>query len=595
MANPKCLEEAEECFRKDLSFGTAGLRAEMGVGFSKMNRVTVAIASMGIAAYLKEKLTMAHIVIGYDHRHNSKDFARTAAAIYSAYGHAVKLFPRPVPTPFVPSAIQCHGFDFGVMVTASHNPKQDNGYKVYAGNGAQIVDEMAKEISSFIQSERGKFKEINKKGMVDEKVIDFDEGLLESVQNWYIAKLRSFLEPEPNDKMIRVVYTALHGVGADYVDKVFSSIYDCDNDEEEEGVFSRRKCLVHVEEQRRPDPDFPTVEFPNPEEGSSTLKMAIEKADLEGISIVFANDPDADRFCVAEKEAVSGKWRIFNGNEIANLLANFLSDREKEKHNNISNSSCKDEEDKDNNISKSNDEDSNSKRVNLTTIAMLSSCVSSRFLGHFCANRNWYHETTSTGFKNLGNRALKLKNEEGYTVLLAYEEAIGFQIGDWNFDKDGITTLMTFYALIQRNRQRKGGDLSLSDNLKEIYEAEGFWPVQYNGYYYGKSALKIKEIILEAIKSAIKVKETCSYSSFKNDGSVIKIEFEIKGIGLAWLMLRSSGTEPKLKYYSEVLVSASNNITNHTIISANLELERIVENMINVMIEPEKNQLIKKK
>ena len=226
---------------------------------------------------------------------------------------------------------------------------------------------------------------------------------------------------------------------------------------------------------------------------------------------------------------------------------------------------------------------------------MLSSCVSSRFLGHFCANRNWYHETTSTGFKNLGNRALKLKNEEGYTVLLAYEEAIGFQIGDWNFDKDGITTLMTFYALLQRNRRRNGGDLSLSDNLKEIYEAEGFWPVQYNGYYYGKSALKIKEIILEAIKSAIKVKETCSYSSFKNDGSVIKIEFEIKGIGLAWLMLRSSGTEPKLKYYSEVLVSASNNITNHTIISANLELERIVENMINVMIEPEKNQLIKKK
>lgn len=484
---------------------------------------------------MKEKKGECLVVLGYDHRHNSKSFAHSAAQVYSSYGHQVRIFPKLVPTPFVPSAVQClkerEQVELGlaVMVTASHNPRKDNGYKVYGGNGAQIGDKIAKDISEFIKRER-----INYKNKTDLILEEGDDDLLEMVMKWYVNNLKEFMKglstKSSSLNMPRVIYTALHGVGAEYVEKVF------------EEIFYDRSALIHVPEQKDPDPDFPTVDFPNPEEGRSTLSMAMRLAEAEGIGFVFANDPDADRFCVAERIDGGVGWKIFNGNEIAVLLADFIAVNKRGK--------C----------------------------AMLASCVSSRFLKKFCDNRGWIFESTLTGFKNLGNRGLELK-KEGAEVLLAYEEAIGFQVGDWNFDKDGISTLIVFYALIQNMTHR-----SLKEKLKSIYEREKCWPVQCNGYYFCKPAGRIKTILQSIDPEELKDHIT----GFKNENGVVTVEFVVEGYGEAWLMLRSSGTEPKLKYYSELIGMEEK-------MGAEGALEGAVDGLIEEMILPSINNLIKKK
>lgn len=580
------------------------------------------------------------IIIGFDHRNNSKVFAQTAAKVFQSYGHKVRIFPSIVPTPFVPSAIQYFkGLEtdvnvkvgMGVMITASHNPKGDNGYKVYGENGAQIQDETAKKISEFIANEKINFLRLKLNKINDELLLVNDEDLMDKVKNWYIKQLREWLEifPKPTEESIdkfRFVYTGLHGVGAIYLDEIFKSVYP---------DLDIKKMYVHVEDQRFPDSEFSTVEFPNPEEGKSTLRMAIERAEAVGIETIFANDPDADRFCVAQKsksKSNEGDWKIFNGNEIAVLLADFIGSkfRENEK------------------------------------IAILGSCVSSRFLKLFCDKRNWKYEATLTGFKNLGNRGIELKEKEGFKVILAYEEAIGFQVGDWNFDKDGLTTLMTFYSVLLNISDDNGGDggggdngsddnsggdssgdnissshstdnitgnstdnitgnntdniidnstdtsnnsisISLNEKLNQIYKREECWPIQCNGYYFCKPASRIKTLLNKAIESLFDNKnnlwssinkrardiEMISPNSSTSCSGAITLEFGMEGLGRAWLMLRSSGTEPKLKFYSELLVLGKEQICG--IEGVEEKLKGAVEEIINELLEPEKNGLIKKK
>lgn len=518
-------------------------------------------------------------MLGYDHRHNSEYFAKASAKIYKSYGFKVKIFPRIVPTPFVPSAIQYFEgkVGLGVMITASHNPKQDNGYKVYSGNGAQIGDLDAKEIKRFIDRERGKYFEI----VSSENILgdEEDDEMLKEVKKWYTEQLKGFLskligtsdiEREIEHKPF--VYTALHGVGADYLDDLFKSIFQDDS------------SIHHVKFQRSPDPDFSTVSFPNPEEGGDTLKMAMEVADVEGINLIFANDPDADRFCVVERDAgSSGGWRIFNGNEIAVLLADFMSKS-------LYFGGC--------------DKDKSQEKV-----AVLGSCVSSRFLKYYCDRRGWLFESTKTGFKNLGNSGKILKSQ-GYKVMMAFEEAIGFQVGDWNFDKDGLSALMLMYVLVCRS----GVNCKLSTLLEKIYEGEAKWPVQCNGYYFCKPASKIKTILNSIScddESLYKDRGVPMIKSVKSSEGVVQVEFEISrddvrstgstgdsistesagstgSTASGWLMLRSSGTEPKLKYYSELMGTdgCTDNYSN---------LRETVEMILNVLIDPIGNNLIKTK
>lgn len=482
------------------------------------------------------------MVIGYDHRHNSESFARASAQIYRSYGHSVRLFSRIVPTPFVPSAIQYLRAGLGVMITASHNPRKDNGYKVYGGNGAQIGDEEAKEIAWFIVRERGEYRNMS----VDS--VDVDTMLLDEVRGWYTEKLKGFLSTlNDRDRVVHrpFVYTALHGVGGDYLDELFQSI------------FGDESSICHVEAQRRPDPNFPTVDFPNPEEGGSTLKMAMEVADAKGIDVIFANDPDADRFCVAQRRR-DGEWRVFNGNEIAVLLADFISKSV------APGEKC----------------------------AMLGSCVSSRFLKLYCERRGWLFECTKTGFKNLGNAGLRLKGE-GYRVLIGFEEAIGFQVGDWNFDKDGLSALLVLYTLLcttKRERERESNNLcnlsnlnNLSEVLEGVYRGEGCWPVQCNGYYFCKPSSRIKPILSAIPDTSV----LPMIRSLKSTEGVVEVEFDAEQLGVGWLMLRSSGTEPKLKYYSEVIGKEGSGVGVRV-------LEKVVGEMLEVLIDPVGNKLIKK-
>jgi phosphomannomutase len=455
------------------------------------------------------------------------------------------MFPRVVPTPFVPSAIQWSegSFGLGVMITASHNPKDDNGYKVYAGNGAQIQDHVAKQIAGFIKTERSFYHE--RFFSMGSEVVAGDEELMKRVTSWYIEHLREWIDlgkvKDISDGE-RIVYTALHGVGADYVDEIFSRLFP----------MNFLPFLVHVEEQRRADPSFPTVQFPNPEEGGATLQLAMHRADELKIKTVFANDPDADRFCVAERSDL-GIWRIFNGNEIAVLLADFIA---------------------------------RNRSDNGEKCAMLASCVSSRFLGHFCAVRGWHFESTPTGFKNLGNRGIQLR-DQGYHVLLSYEEAIGFQIGDWNFDKDGLSTLVAFSLLL--NDKEAGDSTDLSSRLESIYEKERCWPVQCNGYYFCRPAAKIKAL-LSQISTPTNLTTTTKVNSLRNENGTVTIEFDIPQFGAAWLMLRASGTEPKLKFYSELIIEGDSPVP-----GAGKVLERAVEELIDLTLLPKENNLIKKK
>ena len=271
--------------------------------------------------------------------------------------------------------------------------------------------------------------------------------------------------------------------------------------------------MIPVQEQFDPNPDFPTVKYPNPEEGSSALQLAMATAQAQSADYIFANDPDADRFLVAQRTG-TGEWKIFNGNEMAAIFAHFIAENHAE--------ALKDS----------------------SKVAMLSSCVSSRFLKRICEQKGFKHETTSTGFKNLGNRAQQLQ-EAGYLPLFAFEEAIGFAVGDWSLDKDGISALLTMALILAEERD-------LLALLASIYAAYNASPVQCNGYLI---VSKPEQAITRMLKERIPgVAERFTGVSVV-EASVKASELELPRGG--WLMIRASGTEPKVKYYSESMQGQS--------------------------------------
>ncbi|GHF15153.1 phospho-sugar mutase [Pseudolysinimonas yzui] len=288
-----------ERFSGRLDFGTAGLRGELGAGPMRMNRVLVAQAAAGLAAYLLEREPNPSVVVGYDGRHNSAVFARDSAAILAGAGVQATILPRPLPTPVLAFAVRELRASAGVMVTASHNPARDNGYKVYLGGadgGSQIVSPADGEIAA----------EIERAATVafadhptSTDVHTADESLVDA----YISRTAEIAsEPAP----LRYVYTAMHGVGREVAEKVFA-----------QAGFA---APVVVAAQADPDPDFPTVAFPNPEEPGA-MDLAFAAARESGADLVIANDPDADRVAVGVPDAdAAGGWRRLTGNEVGWLL-----------------------------------------------------------------------------------------------------------------------------------------------------------------------------------------------------------------------------------------------------------------------------------
>lgn len=396
------LESIGERFSGRLQFGTAGLRGELGAGPMRMNRAVVIRAAAGLAAYLKAKgQTEGPVVIGYDARHKSADFARDTAAVMVGAGLRAAVLPRPLPTPVLAFAIRHLGAVAGVEVTASHNPPRDNGYKVYLGDGSQIVPPADAEIAA----------EIDAVASLDDvpRAESGWETLGDDVLNAYLARTDAVLAPG-SARSARTVYTAMHGVGKDTLLAAFAR-----------AGFPEP---VLVPEQAEPDPDFPTVAFPNPEEpGAMDLSFATARAQAGTPDLIIANDPDADRCAVAVPDG--GEWRMLRGDEVGALLAAHLVKRG-------------------------------------VTGVLAESIVSSSLLGRIAEAAGLPYEETLTGFKWIAR-------VEG--LRYGYEEALGYCVDPEGVrDKDGITAALLVTELAS---ELKSQGRTLLDALDDLALAHG--------------------------------------------------------------------------------------------------------------------------
>jgi phosphomannomutase len=380
-------------FAAPLRFGTAGLRGQLGAGPARMNRVVVRQAAQGLLDWLRGQGCAAPVVvIGYDARKNSDVFAADTAALVRAAGGRALLFDRPVPTPVLAYAVREYATDAGIMVTASHNPPADNGYKVYLGDGAQLVPPADSEIEAAIDAVGLPPVDLAGPAPGAELVVLGDDAVAR-----YTAAVAAALAPQAAAPVppVRVVYTPMHGVGLATLRLVFAAA----------GVA---EPLV-VAEQAAPDGTFPTVAFPNPEEpGAMDLALALARA--EGADLLLANDPDADRLAVAVPDPdAAGGWRALTGNEIGILLAD---------------------------------------RALLTTSGadrlVVNSVVSSVQLGRLAAGRGVHHKETLTGFKWIGRVGYE---DPALRYVFGFEEAIGYGCTSLVRDKDGISAALSFVLL----------------------------------------------------------------------------------------------------------------------------------------------------
>jgi phosphomannomutase len=476
--------ELADRFDGTLEFGTAGLRGELGAGPNRMNRVVVARAAAGLAGYLVTSGAgrEAPVVIGYDARHGSDVFARDTAEIVTGRGLRALVLPRPLPTPLLAFAIRELGCVAGVMVTASHNPPQDNGYKVYLGDGSQIVPPADAEIAA----------QIDAVGPIGE--IPRGDGwtvLGEDIVDSYLDTVAELAGDGPRD--LRLVYTPLHGVGAGAVTQVL-----------ETAGFDPPHV---VPEQEEPDADFPTVAFPNPEEpGAMDLAMAL--AAEKRVDLVVANDPDADR-CAAAVPDVHG-WRLLRGDEVGALLAHHLLTRGR-----------------------------------AGTYAC--SIVSSSLLGKMAAAAGQPFAETLTGFK-------WISKVDG--LVFGYEEALGYCVDPAHVkDKDGVSALLLLCELAAEEKAR---GRTLVDVLDELAVAHGL---------HATDQLSVRVTDLSRIASAMErlrsrpptalggLRVESADDLARGDGGLPPTDgLRYRLASGARVIVRPSGTEPKLKCYLEVVV-----------------------------------------
>ncbi|KAF5285637.1 hypothetical protein FQA39_LY16543 [Lamprigera yunnana] len=552
-----------------ISFGTAGLRGKMAAGYTCMNDLVIAQTAQGLLKYLEEKeadlLKQSGVVIGYDGRHNSKRFAELSAAIFLNKNYPVYLFSTVVPTPFVPFAVSKWNCAAGVMVTASHNPKEDNGYKVYGSNGAQITSPTDKNIQENILSNLKPWET-----SWDTTILNNSNNLhdpwVETMNSYTYAVSRNILDDHKainKNATLKFTYSAMHGVGYNYIVKMFEAI---------------NLKVIPVEEQKDPDPEFPTVKFPNPEEGKSSLDLSFKTANENGSIIILANDPDADRLAVAEKNTSTGQWRVFNGNELGALLGWWCVHSYQSKNPNESMSDC----------------------------YLLSSTVSSKILKSISNAEGMNFIETLTGFKWMGNKSYELLHQNK-KIIFAFEEAIGFMCGTTVLDKDGVSAAAVMATMATYLHHH---NLSLSQQLDEIYNEYGYH-VSQNSYFICHDDQVIKSIferlrnfsgpntyptsIINNKYSITTIRDlTTGFDNSQADNKAIlpvskssqMITFNFSN-GLV-VTLRTSGTEPKVKYYSELCATPSEkdiNIIHST-------LKEMVDGIILEFLQPNKNGLI---
>ena len=520
-------KEIEDRFYKDLEFGTAGLRGIIGIGTNRMNRYTVTKATQGLANYIIKKGKQEKgVAIAYDSRRMSKEFSEQVALCLNANGIRTYRFNDIRPTPELSFAVRELNCIAGIVITASHNPPEYNGYKVYWEDGAQIVEPIDQEIINEVNkiTNFGAIKTMDKQIAIEKKLYNV---IGNEIDNRYIEELKRLVVNQiAIDKMqkdIKIVYTPLHGTGNMLVQRIL-------------GELGFKNVFV-VPEQEQPDGEFPTVDYPNPEDPRS-FKLALELAKKIDADIVLANDPDADRLGVYAKKQETGEYIQFNGNMTGNLIAEYILSQKKIKETLPQNG------------------------------AIIKTIVSSNLTDAIAKEYNIKLFSTLTGFKNIAKiiREFEENNNE-YECLFSYEESYGCIIGTHARDKDGIVAVMT---LCEAACYYKMQGMTLWDAMLSIYNKYGYYMEgQFSIVRKGiDGAQEIKQM-MEKLRNnsptelnGKKVKEVGDYLKQEIEN---KLTGNIKNTDLPksnvlyynleddrWCCVRPSGTEPKIKFYMGV-------------------------------------------
>lgn len=519
-------KEIEDRFYKNLEFGTGGLRGIMGVGTNRINIYTIGLATQGLAKYvIKNYGNGAAVTIGYDSRNMSKEFAERAAAVLCANKIKVNLFESLRPTPMLSYAVRYLNSKVGIVITASHNPKEYNGYKVYGEDGAQFTDKGSEEILSYI-NEINDFSAIKVLGLKEAK----ENGLLsiigEEVDKSYIDSVKELTIRKEmiknNASDLKVIYTPIHGSGNIPVRRVLSEL----------GYNN----LSVVREQELPDGDFPTVDYPNPEQ-AGVFKLALEMAKDINPDIIFGTDPDSDRIGVVVKDNMN-EYRVLSGNQTGVLLSNYIISSLSEENKLASNG------------------------------AIIKTIVTSEMVREVASDFNVEVIDVLTGFKYIGEKIKGFEESYSNTYLFGYEESYGCLAGTFVRDNDAVSAAVLICEMALYYKLK---GMTLYDALISLYEKYGFYKedvisIELCGKGGQEKIQKAIDIlrnssILEV--SGVKIRRIMDYKlSIEKDliykcekkielpkSNVLRFILEDK----SWFVVRPSGTEPKMKIYVSVV------------------------------------------
>jgi phosphoglucomutase len=509
-------DELIECFYRDLEFGTGGLRGIMGVGTNRMNIYTVAMATQGLSNYLKKEfghIPQIKVAVAHDSRNNSRLFAETAANIFSANGFKVYLFDALRPTPELSFAIRHFKCQSGVVVTASHNPKEYNGYKAYWDDGGQIISPHDKLIIKEVQSIQSidKVNFISKPEHIESIGSEVDEIYTNEITRLSLSK-----DVIKRQEQMKIVYTPLHGAGVNLVPMILQKF----------GF----KNIIHVKEQDVSDGNFPTVKSPNPEE-SSALELAIKKAEETDADIVLATDPDADRVGVVVKNN-KGRFVVLNGNQAASLLINYLLSKW------AANGKLKGKE------------------------YIVKTIVTTELLSAMASKYKVECYDVLTGFKYIADVIKQLEGKK--TFIGGGEESYGYLAGEFVRDKDAI---MSCALLAEAAASARDQGMTMYEQLLGIYKEYGLYKEKLISVVKkGKSGAEEIQQMMKDFRSNPPAKinnspmvevmdyldQKCLDKANKKNGGIVIPKSDVLQFFTAdstKISIRPSGTEPKIKFY----------------------------------------------